>query len=332
MSQAINVAIVGATGAVGEAFLKILEARDFPIENLYLLASERSEGKRLTFKNKSYTVENANTFDYKKADLVLMSAGSELSKALAPKIAAQGATVIDNSSAFRYDDAYPLVVPEVNFDAIKASDKIIANPNCSTIQMLVALKPIYDLCGIKRINVATYQAVSGAGSKAISELADQTAKLLNAQPAETNVFKKQIAFNVLPEIDEVQENDYTREEMKMHWETQKIFNDESISVNATAVRVPVFYGHSEAVHLETEKPYDLEEVIAALKKMDGIEYIEKGDYPTAFTHANDQDPVYVGRVRRDHSLENGLNLWVVADNIRKGAALNAVQIAERLFF
>lgn len=331
MSQAINVAIVGATGAVGETFLKVLEEREFPVGNLYLLASERSQGKTMYFKNKSYRVELANGFDFSQTDLVLMSAGSTVAQEIAPIAVQAGAVVIDNSSAFRYDDEVPLIVPEVNFSAYNPSNKLIANPNCSTIQMTVALKPIYDAFGIERVNVATFQAVSGKGSEAIKELADQAACLLNAKPVEMKAFKAQIAFNVIPEIDELLENDYTREEMKMHWETQKIFNDDKIQVNATAVRVPVFYGHSEAIHLETKTKFSMEDVFQVLLKAPGVKVMEKSSWPTPYKEGNDTDDVYVGRVRKDITHPRGLDLWVVADNIRKGAALNAIQIAEKVF-
>ncbi|MBD3777179.1 MAG: aspartate-semialdehyde dehydrogenase, partial [Thiotrichales bacterium] len=248
---------------------------------------------------------------------------------------AAGCVVVDNTSQFRYDDDIPLVVPEVNPDAVAGYTNrgIIANPNCSTIQMLVALKPIYDAVGIKRINVATYQAVSGTGKEAIEELAKQTADLLNMKPIETNVYPKQIAFNCIPQIDVFMDNGYTKEEMKMVWETKKIMGDDSIMVNPTAVRVPVFFGHSEAVHVETEKKITAEEAKALLAKSDGIVLIDEhvdGGYPTAVTDAADTNPVYVGRVREDISIEKGLNLWVVADNVRKGAATNTVQIAELL--
>ena len=251
-----NVAIVGATGAVGEVLLELLESRNFPVNNLYLLASERSAGTTLSFKGKRLTVQNLAEFDFSQAEIGLFSAGGSISAEYAPKAAAAGCVVIDNTSHFRRDEDIPLVVPEVNSHALErfADRNIIANPNCSTIQMLVALKPIYDAVGIARINVATYQAVSGTGKSAIEELAAQTARLLNGQPAESKVYPKQIAFNALPHIDTFQENGYTREEMKMVWETQKIFEDETISVNPTCVRIPVFHGHSEAVHIETKSP------------------------------------------------------------------------------
>ena len=330
-----NVAIVGATGAVGEVLLELLESRNFPVNNLYLLASERSAGTTLSFKGKRITVQNLAEFDFSQAEIGLFSAGGSISAEYAPKAAAAGCVVIDNTSHFRRDEDIPLVVPEVNSHALDrfADRNIIANPNCSTIQMLVALKPIYDAVGIARINVATYQAVSGTGKSAIEELAAQTARLLNGQPAESKVYPKQIAFNALPHIDTFQENGYTREEMKMVWETQKIFEDETISVNPTCVRIPVFHGHSEAVHIETKQPLSAVEAQALLESAPGVEVIDTradGGYPTPVSEAAGSDPVYVGRIREDISHPMGLDLWVVSDNLRKGAALNSVQIAEVL--
>ena len=330
-----NVAIVGATGAVGEVLLELLESRNFPVNNLYLLASERSAGTTLSFKGKRITVQNLAEFDFSQAEIGLFSAGGSISAEYAPKAAAAGCVVIDNTSHFRRDEDIPLVVPEVNSHALErfADRNIIANPNCSTIQMLVALKPIYDAVGIARINVATYQAVSGTGKSAIEELAAQTARLLNGQPAESKVYPKQIAFNALPHIDTFQENGYTREEMKMVWETQKIFEDETISVNPTCVRIPVFHGHSEAVHIETKEPISAAEAQALLERAPGVEVIDTradGGYPTPVSEAAGSDPVYVGRIREDISHPMGLDLWVVSDNLRKGAALNSVQIAEVL--
>ena len=330
-----NVAIVGATGAVGEVLLELLEARNFPVNNLYLLASERSAGTTLSFKGKRIAVQNLAEFDFSQAEIGLFSAGGSISAEYAPKAAAAGCVVIDNTSHFRRDEDIPLVVPEVNSHALArfADRNIIANPNCSTIQMLVALKPIYDAVGIARINVATYQAVSGTGKSAIEELAAQTARLLNGQPAESKVYPKQIAFNALPHIDTFQENGYTREEMKMVWETQKIFEDETILVNPTCVRIPVFHGHSEAVHIETKQPISAAEAQALLERAPGVEVLDTradGGYPTPVSEAAGSDPVYVGRIREDISHPMGLDLWVVSDNLRKGAALNSVQIAEVL--
>lgn len=335
MSKTFDVAIVGATGAVGEALIEILEQRDFPVGELYLLASERSAGTSLKFKNKSIKVSDLAEFDFSKVQIGLFSAGGSISEIYAPKAAAAGCIVIDNTSHFRYDDDIPLVVPEVNPEAIAGytTRNIIANPNCSTIQMLVALKPIHDAVGIKRISVSTYQAVSGTGKSAIEELAGQTAQLLNGREAKTEVYPQQIAFNALPQIDVFLENGYTKEEMKMVWETKKIFADEEIGVSATCVRVPVFYGHSEAVQIETKKEISETDARALLESAAGVTVIDErsdGGYPTAVKHASGQDDVFVGRLRKDISMPNGLNLWVVSDNVRKGAALNSVQIAEVL--
>jgi aspartate-semialdehyde dehydrogenase len=333
--RTFDVAIVGATGAVGETILEVLAERKFPIGKIYLLASERSAGGAMKFDGKSVRVENLANFDFSKAQIALFSAGGSVSAEYAPKAAEQGCVVIDNTSEFRYDDEVPLVVPEVNPHAIAnyKNKGIIANPNCSTIQMMVALKPIYDAVGINRINVCTYQAVSGTGKPAMEELAKQTAALLNGRSVESEVYPKQIAFNVLPHIDVFEDNGYTKEEMKMVWETNKILEDETVLVNPTAVRVPVFYGHSEAIHIETDKKITAQQAKELFIKFDGIELIDEhqdGGYPTAVTEASGSDPVYVGRVREDISHENGLDLWVVADNVRKGAALNSIQIAELL--
>ncbi len=335
MSKKFNVAVLGATGAVGETMLSILAERKFPVGEVHALASSRSAGKRVEFGDKLLVVRDADKFDWSKAHIGLFSAGASISKVMAPKAAAAGCVVIDNTSQFRYDDDIPLVVPEVNPHAIAGYKKhgIIANPNCSTIQMLVALKPIYDEAGIVRINVATYQAVSGTGKEAIAELAGQTAKLLNAASIDCEVYPKQIAFNVLPQIDVFLENGYTKEEMKMVWETRKIFEDDSIMVNPTAVRVPVFYGHSEAIHIETRDKITADRARELLSKADGINVLDEqkdGGYPTAVSEGANTDPVYVGRIREDISHDKGLDMWVVSDNVRKGAALNSVQIAEIL--
>ena len=330
--KAVNVAVVGATGAVGEAMIEILESRDFPVDQLFPLASSRSAGKSLRFKGKRYTVQDLSNFDFSQTPIALFSAGGDVSAEYAPIAAQQGCVVIDNTSHFRRDDDIPLVIPEVNPEAIAQfrQRNIIANPNCSTIGMLMALKPIYDVAGIERINVATYQAVSGTGKDAIEELAGQTARLLNGKEAEPKVYPRQIAFNVIPHIDTFLENGYTREEMKMVWETQKILADESIRVNPTCVRVPVFYGHAEAVHIETREPVSVTEARALLQAADGVSVLdspEPGGYPTPVSEAAGADAVFVGRIRADISHPRGLNLWVVADNVRKGAALNSVQIA-----
>jgi aspartate-semialdehyde dehydrogenase len=335
MSRKFDVAVVGATGAVGETMLEILAERDFPVNNVYPLASERSAGKRISFRGKHLTIEDLSTFDFSKVQIGLFSAGAGISEKYAPIAAKAGCVVIDNTSQYRYDDEIPLVVPEVNAHAIAGYTRhgIIANPNCSTIQMLVALKPLHDAAGIERINVCTYQAVSGTGKEAISELASQTAELLNGRSAEAKVYPRQIAFNVLPHIDVFQDNGYTREEMKMVWETRKIMEDESIQVNPTAVRVPVFYGHSEALHIETREKLDAARATELLEKAPGVVVLDRhedGGYPTAVSEGATHDPVYVGRIREDISHPRGLDLWVVADNVRKGAALNSVQIAEIL--
>ncbi|GIU26112.1 aspartate-semialdehyde dehydrogenase [Shewanella sp. MBTL60-007] len=333
MSQEFNVVVLGASGAVGQTMIEILEERNFPVANLYPLASSRSAGNTVSFHGKQVEILDVDTFDWSQAQIGFFSAGGDVSAKWAPIAAENGCVVIDNTSHFRYDIDVPLVVPEVNPEAIAdfRNRNIIANPNCSTIQMLVALKPIYDAYGISRINVATYQSVSGSGKQAIEELAGQCAKLLQGLPVEPKTYPKQIAFNVLPQIDKFMDNGYTKEEMKMVWETQKIFGDDSIVVNPTAVRVPVFYGHSEAIHLETLQPVDAEDVKSVLRGAVGVELFEGDeDYPTAVTEGAGTDPVYVGRVRKDISHENGINLWVVSDNIRKGAALNSVQIAEVL--
>jgi aspartate-semialdehyde dehydrogenase len=335
MSKTYDVAVVGATGAVGETMIAILEERNFPVGKVYALASERSAGKRIPFKDGSLVVEDLASFDFSKVQIGLFSPGASVSAEYAPKAAAAGCVVIDNTSQFRYDDDIPLVVPEVNPEKVAEYKNrgIIANPNCSTIQMLVALKPIYDEVGISRINVATYQAVSGTGKEAIEELATQTANLLNAKPVQASVYPKQIAFNVLPQIDVFMDNGYTKEEMKMVWETQKIMGDTDILVNPTAVRVPVFFGHSEAVHIETRQKISVARVRELLEAAPGVTVIderENGGYPTAVTDSSGHDDVYVGRIREDISHPNGINLWVVGDNVRKGAALNSVQIAEVL--
>ena len=330
-----NVAIVGATGAVGEVMLEMLSARGFPVKEVYVLASERSEGKKVMFGSKPLSVTNLASFDFKDADIGLFSAGGDISAEYAPKAAASNCIVIDNTSHFRYENDVPLIIPEVNSCKIKdyKNRNIIANPNCSTIQMLVALKPIYDAVGIKRITVSTYQAVSGSGSGAVNELAKQTAELLNGRKAECEVYPTQIAFNVLPHIDKFLDNGYTKEEMKMNWETVKIFGDEDIKVSATCVRVPVFYGHSEAIQIETSEHISEDEARELLRSANGVTIMDErrdGGYPTAVLEATGEDSVFVGRIRQDLSLSNGLSLWVVSDNLRKGAALNSVQIAEEL--
>jgi aspartate-semialdehyde dehydrogenase len=336
MSKEFRVAVVGATGLVGDTMIQILAERKFPVSELHPLASNRSLGKKVSFKGREYPVEELSGFDFSRADIGLFSAGAEISREFAPKAAAAGCIVIDNTSEFRYDDEIPLVVPEVNPHAIArhTARGIIANPNCSTIQMLVALKPIHDAVGIERINVATYQSVSGGGKEAVDELAEQTSTLIQGKgPVHPRVIAKQIAFNCVPQIDKFLDNGYTKEEMKMVWETQKIMEDASIRVNATAVRVPVFFGHSEAVHIETRRKITADQARELLRKAPGIEVMDDrkpGGYPTAATEAANHDTVYVGRIREDISSDRGLNLWIVADNVRKGAATNSIQIAEIL--
>ena len=330
-----KVAMIGATGAVGETLLSILAEREFPISELVPLASERSAGEKIDFDGKQIVVRNLADYDFAGVDIAFFSAGGSVSREHAPRAAAAGAVVIDNTSEFRYQDDIPLVVSEVNPHAIAdyTVRGIIANPNCSTMQMLVALAPIHRAVGIERINVATYQSVSGAGRRGMEELGKQTAALLSFQEVETSKFPKQIAFNVIPHIDDFQPNGYTKEEMKMVWETRKILEDESIRVNPTAVRVPVFYGHAEAVHIETLEKISAEQARALLEQAPGVVVMDErkaGGYPTPVGDAAGKDAVFVGRIREDVSHDKGLNLWVVSDNIRKGAALNAVQIAELL--
>ena len=323
MNGEYDVAVVGATGAVGEAMISILEERNFPVRKLYLLASARSAGKSIMFHGKSVRVTDLAEFDFSQVQIGLFSAGASISEKFAPIAAAAGCVVIDNTSQFRRDEDVPLIVPEVNIEALAGygARNIIANPNCSTIQMLVALKPIYDAVGIERINVATYQAVSGTGKEAIEELAGQTASLLNGQEVVREVYPKQIAFNVLPQIDTFQENGYTREEMKMVWETRRIFDDSAIQVNPTCVRVPVFFGHSEAVHIETVDKITAQQARLLLEKAPGIIVMDDrvdGSYPTAVTESAGTDGVFVSRIREDISHPKGLDMWIVADNVRKG--------------
>lgn len=333
MTVAYNVAVIGATGIVGEMILQLLYERQFPVGKIYPLASERSEGRSVFFGEKRKKVNSLANFDFSKVQLAFFSAGVEQSAKYTPRAVESGCVIVDNTSCFRYDPDIPLVVPEVNGSSLEnyRNRNIVANPNCSTIQMVVVLKPIYDAVGILRINVATYQSVSGAGRGAIKELAEQTTHFLNGQPIASSAFPLQIAFNAIPQIDVFQENGYTKEEMKMVWETQKILGDSDIVVNPTAVRIPVFLGHSEAVHIETRDPISVEEVKERLSHAPGVILIDEDNaYPTAISHATNTDAVFVGRIRQDISHPNGLNLWIVADNIRKGAALNAVQIAEML--
>jgi aspartate-semialdehyde dehydrogenase len=329
-----NVAVVGATGAVGNEMIATLEQRKFPVKKLTLLASARSVGKTLTYKGEEIPVDELTEDSFKGIDIGLFSPGGAVSRQFAPIAAAAGCVVIDNTAAFRMEPDVPLVVPEVNAHAVKDYKKrgIIANPNCSTIQMVVVLKPLHDAAKIKRVVVSTYQAVSGTGKKAIDELEKQILAIYNNNEVVNKVYPYQIAFNCLPHIDVFLENGYTKEEMKMVNETKKIMEDNSIQVTATTVRVPVFYGHSESVNIEFEKPISPDEARKILKKAPGVKVVDdpsKNQYPLAI-HAAGKDDTFVGRIRSDESIPNGLNMWIVADNIRKGAALNAVQIAEVL--
>lgn len=326
------IAVVGATGAVGTEMIATLEQRDFPVERLRLFASERSVGKELPYKGKSVAVEELSETCFRGIDIALFSAGAERSKIWAPIAAKSGCIVVDNSSQWRMDPEVPLVVPEVNPHDLSWQKGIIANPNCSTIQMVVALKPIHDAAKIKRVVVTTFQAVSGTGKKAMDELMQQVTDLLNFRPAARSVYPHQIAFNVLPHIDKFLENGYTKEEMKMVNETRKIMGDDSIRITATTVRVPVFRGHSESVNIETEKKLTANQVRELLAQASGITVFDAPDknvYPMPLD-CDGKDDVYVGRIREDESIANGINMWVVSDNLRKGAALNAVQIAEVL--
>jgi aspartate-semialdehyde dehydrogenase len=335
MNEKLNIAVVGATGAVGEAMLSILFENGFKDANVHALASEKSLGKTVEFGHRTLPVEVLDDFDFSATDFALFSAGGGTSLLHAPRAAETGCTVIDNTSAFRLDADIPLVIPEINGDLLDDLEpgSIIANPNCSTIQMLIAIAPIHAAAGIDRINVSTYQSVSGAGSKGMEELARQTMDRLSFKEVTPSAFAQPIAFNAIPVIDAMQENEYTREEMKLQWETCKILRDDSIGVNATAVRIPVFYGHSESVHLETSKDISLEKVREAMKQAPGLVFVDSLDpkeQVTAVTHAAGKDEVFVSRLRRDHTHSRGINMWVVGDNVRKGAALNAVQILIRM--
>jgi len=335
MSRSWNVAVLGATGLVGGTILSILEQRNFPVGEIFPLASARSAGRTIKFKGREVTVLDVDQFDFSRAQIGLFSAGASVSKVHAPRAGAAGCVVVDNTSQFRYQDDIPLVVSEVNPHAIAGYRKhnIIANPNCSTMQMLVALKPLHDVAHIERINVATYQSVSGGGQKAMDELTGQVQALARGEQPQAKIIAKQIAFNCVPQIDVFLDNGYTKEEMKMFWETQKILEDTSIRVNATAVRVGVYLGHSEAVHIETRRKLSAVDAREILSKAPGVVVIDErrpGGYPTAVTEGAGTDPVFVGRIRDDISHDRGLNLWIVSDNVRKGAALNTVQIAEIL--
>jgi aspartate-semialdehyde dehydrogenase len=336
MDKEFRVAVVGATGLVGETMISVLEERDFPVAQLFALASERSLGRSVSFRGRSIPVRELKGFDFAQCDIALFSAGAAVSREYAPRAVAAGCVVIDNTSEFRYRDDVPLVVPEVNPQALDAigSSGIIANPNCATIQLVVVLKPLHDAAHLERIDVATYQSVSGAGREALEELARQSIALLSGKgPITSADGAKQLAFNCVPHIDVFQDNGYTREEMKIVWESRKILGDPNLRVNATAVRVPVFYGHSEAVHITTRRPLSAHEARELLRNAAGVTVLDEpqvGGYPTAATEAANRDTVYVGRIREDLAPDRGLNLWVVADNVRKGAATNSVQIAEAL--
>jgi len=336
MDREFAVAIVGATGLVGEMMIRVLEERDFPLSELFPLASDRSLGRSVTYRGHDYPVLDLAGFDFARCKFALFSAGAAVSREHAPRAAAAGCIVIDNTSEFRYRDDVPLVVPEVNLAVLDGfgTSGIIANPNCSTIQLVVALKPLHDAAHLERIDVATYQSVSGAGREAVEELARQSIAALSGKGApEGHGGMKPIAFNCVPHIDVFQDNGYTREEMKIVWETRKILGEPGLRVNATAVRVPVFFGHSEVVHITTQRPLGAAEARELLKNAPGVTVLDEprpGGYPTAATEAANRDTVYVGRIREDLAPDRGLNLWIVADNLRKGAATNSVQIADAL--
>ena len=333
MASVYPITIVGATGLVGKTLLTLLDERKFPIEKLHLVASQLSAGKELVFRGESHCIEDLSTFDFSRSKIAFFCVGNDLAEQYVLIAAAAGNVVIDKSFFYRNHPDVPLIVPEVNADVIPDCKKmnIIANPNCNTIPIAVALKPIYDAVGIKRINVSTYQSVSGTGKDAVTELTEQTNQILHQQPIHPKVYSQQIAFNVLPHIDEFMENGYTREEMKVVWEMRKIFKDITLAINPTAVRVPVFCGHAASLHIETGKKMTAAQAIELLSQAPGVKLMTGTyPYPTPAHDAAGKDLVFVGRVREDISHANGLNLWVVADNLRKGAALNAVQIAEYL--
>jgi aspartate-semialdehyde dehydrogenase len=333
MTDLYNIAIVGASGVVGSTILSLLEERKFPVKKLFLLASHRSAGETRNYQGKAHIIENVADFDFSQTQICFFCTSNDVSALYAPKAAALGNIVLDKSSYFRYRDDVPLIVPEVNQGDISryANQNIIASPNCNTIPIVVALKPIYDAVGLVRINVATYQSVSGSGKEAMVELREQTQQVLNGEAIQPKVYPQQIAFNVIPHIDQFEENGYTREEMKIVWEMHKILNDNTIAINPTAVRVPVFCGHSAAVHIETRDKITTQEALRLLSNAPGVQVITgEFPYPTPVQEAAGRDLVYVGRVREDFSHPKGLNLWVVADNLRKGAALNSIQVAERI--
>ncbi len=332
MIKEVDIAIIGATTSVGETLLEILEERKFPVGQIYLLDSEASSGSRMEFSGYALKIGDIASFDFSRVQIAFFVSSEALSKEYANTAAAQGCFVIDRTPAFRNDRDVPLVIPEVNPDAMEdiQKRKIVSSPSCNSIQMLLALKPIYDAVGIKRINVSTYQSVSGAGKDGAEELATQTTSLLNFRDVKSKTFAKQIAFNVLPQVGDILDNGYSAEEMKLVWETQKVLSDESVQVNATAVRVPVFIGHAASLHVETNEKISAAKVNELLSKADDLKVLVNDDWPTPVTEAAGQDSVFVGRIREDISTNNGINLWVVTDNMRKGAATNAVQIAEIL--
>lgn len=332
MIKEIDIAIIGATTQVAETLLEVLEERKFPVAQIHLLDSESSSGARLEFDGYALKIGDINSFDFSRVQIAFFVSSEAVSKEFVEKAASQGCMVIDRTPAFRNDKDVPLIIPEVNEDAMEDINKrkIVSSPSCTSIQMLLALKPIHDAVGIKRINVSTYQSVSGAGKSAAEELASQTTSLLNFRDVKCKTFSKQIAFNVLPQVGELLDNGYTDEEMKLLWETQKVLSDESIKVNATAVRVPVFIGHAASINVETRTKISAAKVNELLRNADGIEILNENEWPTPVTEAAGKDSVFVGRIREDISTENGINLWIVTDNMRKGAATNAVQIAEIL--
>ena len=332
MIEKVDIAIVGATTSVGETLLEILEERKFPVGQIYLLDSEASSGARLEFSGYALKIGDIASFDFSRVQLAFFVSTEALSKEFVEKAASEGCLVIDRTPAFRNDKDVPLIIPEVNEDALEDINKrkIVSSPSCNSIQMLLALKPIHDAVGIKRINISTYQSVSGSGKEAAEELASQTAALLNFRDVKCKTYPKQIAFNVLPQVGELLDNGYTDEEMKLVHETQKVLADDSIMVNATAVRVPVFIGHAASIHIETKEKISAEKVNELLQQAKGIELANGTEWPTPVSEAAGKDSVFVGRVREDISSKNGINLWVVTDNMRKGAATNAVQIAEIL--
>ncbi len=332
MIKEVDIAIIGATTSVGETLLEILEERKFPVGQIYLLDSEASSGARLEFSGYALKIGDVGSFDFSRVQLAFFVSTEAMSKEFAEKAAAEGCIVIDRTPAFRNENDVPLIIPEINEDALEGVNKrkIVSSPSCTSIQMLLALKPIHDAVGIKRINVSTYQSVSGSGKEAAEELASQTAALLNFRDVKCKTYPKQIAFNVLPQVGELLDNGYTDEEMKLVWETQKVLGDDSIMVNATAVRVPVFIGHAASLHIETKEKISVIKVNELLQQSAGIELLNETEWPTPVTEAAGKDSVFVGRVREDISSEKGINMWVVTDNMRKGAATNAVQIAEIL--